>query len=197
MEESTKRKSSQLRFLLACAMAIILIGAAALLVMPRNNQENIHVEITMMLEKIVKTSDLSTAVFKYGGIVEVHNPKKPKDIDYYINYKASVYAGVDLTEIQFQKDDNAKTITAVLPEVTIQDTVVDPESLDFIFMNKKANNASVTSTALTACEADIQQECTSESALLEVARSNAENAVRALTEPVIEQACKEYTLVIK
>lgn len=79
----------------------------------------------------------------------------------------------------------------------ILDTVVDPDSLDFIFMRKAANDASVISTALTACETDIRRECTDENALLEVARLNTENAVRALAEPIIEQTCKGYALVIE
>lgn len=197
MAPTTQTKLTPKRILLIAIIVILLLLGGILLFQSSSQQSTPQIDVTLALEKIVKTSDLSTAVFKYGGIVEVHNAKKPKDIDYYISYKASVYAGVDFSEIQFKKDDTEKTIFALLPEVTIKDTVVDPESLDFIFMNKKANDVSVTSTALTACETDIQQECTNENALLEVARLNTENAVRALTEPIIEQLCNGYTLVIE
>ena len=145
----------------------------------------------------MKTSDLSTAVFQYQGIVAVASPKNVKKTDYYICYTASVYAGIDFSQIHFTENKSAKTITATLPEVKILDTVVDPDSLDFMFQSKKADSISVVDVALTACETDIQQKCTSESAILDVARLNTENAVRALAEPVIESIYKDYTLVIE
>lgn len=197
MDEATKPKLSGMKILLAAILAIVLLLGGILYYQSTQTQSTPQIDITVTLEKIVKTSDLSTSVFKYDGIVEIPNPKKSSDIDYYIYYSASVYAGIDFSQIQFKEDKEKKTITAILPEVQINDTVVDPNSLDFMFMNKKADNVSVTTTALTACETDIQRECTSESALLEVARLNTENVIRALAEPVIEQVYADYTLVIE
>lgn len=197
MDEATKSKLSGAKILLAAILVIALLVGGIIYQQSTQTNTDPQIDITITLEKIVKTSDLSTSVFKYDGIVEIPNPKKPTNIDYYIYYSASVYAGIDFSQIQFKEDKEKKTITAILPEVQINDTVVEPESLDFMFMNKKADDVSVTTTALTACETDIQRECTSESALLEVARLNTENVIRALAEPVIEQVCEGYTLVIE
>lgn len=197
MDEATKPKLSGAKTLLAAILVIALLVGGIIYQQSTQANTDPQIDITITLEKIVKTSDLSTSVFKYDGIVEIPNPKKPTNIDYYIYYSASVYAGIDFSQIQFKEDKEKKTITAILPEVQINDTVVEPESLDFMFMNKKADDVSVTTTALTACETDIQRECTSESALLEVARLNTENVIRALAEPVIEQVCEGYTLVIE
>ncbi|WP_302275041.1 DUF4230 domain-containing protein [Faecalibacterium prausnitzii] len=197
MDEATKPKLSGAKILLAAILVIALLVGGIIYQQSTQANTDPQIDITITLEKIVKTSDLSTSVFKYDGIVEIPNPKKPTNIDYYIYYSASVYAGIDFSQVQFKEDKEKKTITAILPEVQINDTVVEPESLDFMFMNKKADNVSVTTTALTACETDIQRECTSESALLEVARLNTENVIRALAEPVIEQVCEGYTLVIE
>lgn len=197
MDEATKPKLSGAKILLAAILVIALLVGGIIYQQSTQANTDPQIDITITLEKIVKTSDLSTSVFKYDGIVEIPNPKKPTNIDYYIYYSASVYAGIDFSQIQFKEDKEKKTITAILPEVQINDTVVEPESLDFMFMNKKADDVSVTTTALTACETDIQRECTSESALLEVARLNTENVIRALAEPVIEQVCEGYTLVIE
>lgn len=197
MDEATKPKLSGAKILLAAILVIALLVGGIIYQQSTQANADPQIDITITLEKIVKTSDLSTSVFKYDGIVEIPNPKKPTNIDYYIYYSASVYAGIDFSQVQFKEDKEKKTITAILPEVQINDTVVEPESLDFMFMNKKADNVSVTTTALTACETDIQRECTSESALLEVARLNTENVIRALAEPVIEQVCEGYTLVIE
>lgn len=195
MEESTKKKLSP-QILLLAAAAILVCVVALIALLPQKTPEP-QINVTTTLERIVKSSDLSTAIFQYNGIVEIPNKKNIEKIDYYIYYKASVYAGIDFSQVKFTEDKTAKTITATLPEVEIQDTVVDPDSLDFMFQSKKADNISVLDAAFTACETDIRQECTSESAILDVARLNAENAVRALTEPVMDSICKDYTLVIQ
>ena len=195
MEESTKKKLSP-KILLLAAAAILVCVVALIALFPQKTPEP-QIDVTTTLERIVKSSDLSTAVFQYNGIVEIPNKKNIQKIDYYIYYKASVYAGIDFSQVKFTEDKTAKTITATLPKVEIQDTVVDPDSLDFMFQSKKADNISVLDAAFTACETDIRQECTSESAILDVARLNAENAVRALTEPVMDSICKDYTLVIQ
>ena len=194
-ERSAKRKLSP-KLLLFVLIAAVICIAVLLLAFPKEKPAP-QIDITTTLEKIVETSDLSTAVFQYKGIVEIPNQKNPKKIDYYICYTASVYAGIDFSQVKFTENKETKTIVATLPEVGIQDTVVDPNSLDFMFQSKKADNISILDNALTACETDIRQECTSESALLDVARLNAENAVRALTEPVMDTICKDYTLVIE
>lgn len=195
MESSVKKKLSP-KFLLLILVVILACIVTAIALMPKKKAAP-QIDVTTTLAKIVETSDLSTAVFQYQGIVEIPNQKNPKKIDYYICYTASVYAGIDFSEVKFTENKEAKTITATLPEVKIQDTVVDPNSLDFMFQSKKADNISVLDTAFTACETDIRQECTSESALLSIAQMNAENAVRALTEPVMDSICKDYTLVIQ
>jgi len=195
MEQSTKKKLNS-KILLLAAAAILICAVALIALLPKKEPEP-QIDVSATLERIVKTSDLSTAVFQYKGIVEIPNKKNINKMDYYICYEASVYAGIDFSQVKFTEDKEAKTITATLPEVQIQDTVVDPNSLDFMFQNKKADNISVLDSAFTACETDIQQECTSENAILDVARMNAENAVRALTEPVMNSICKDYTLVIQ
>lgn len=181
---------------LAVVVLIILLGIVAVLLVNRKEEEP-NFDIVATLDKIVQTSDLSTAVFKYEGIADVPNQKKTSEIDYYISYEAKVYAGIDFSEISFVENKEKKTITAKIPQVEITDIVVDPASLDYIFNNKKADNISVAQVALTACEEDIYQEVTTENALLEIAQENAKNAIRALTEPIVEQAYKGYTLVIE
>lgn len=193
--QNVKRKINP-NLLLVAVAAILICLTVLILSFPQKEAEP-TMDITTTLEKIIKTSDLATSVFQYQGIVEVPNQKKPKKIDYYICYSASVYAGIDFAKVTFSENKSSKVITATLPEVRIIDTDVDPESLDFMFQNDKADNISVTTVALTACENDIRQECTNGSALLDVARMNAENAVRALAEPIIESTHKGYTLVIQ
>lgn len=182
--------------LLLLVIAIVVICFTLLFFAWPKKEPEPQIDVTVTLSKIVKTSDLATSVFDYKGIVEVPNQKNLKKIDYYILYDASVYAGIDFSQVTFAENKETKTITATLPEVQILDTVVNPSTLDFIFQNKKADNVTITDVALTACETDIQQECTTDNAILDVARMNAENTVRALAEPVIQSISPDYTLVI-
>lgn len=190
------RKKLSPNILLLTIAAVVICVTLIFLNLPKKEAEP-QIDITVTLTKIVNTSDLATSVFDYKGIAEVPNQKKPEKIDYYILYKASVYAGIDFSQVKFTEDKASKTITATLPEVKVLDTVVDPSSMEFMFQNKKADNVSVTSVALTACETDIQQECTTDSAILDVARMNAENAIRALAEPVIQNVAPDHTLEIE
>ena len=118
MENAVKKKLSP-KVVLLIAIALIALFVAALAYQPNEKEPP-------------EPSDLSTSVFKYEGIVEVPDPKKPKNIDYYICYSAEVYAGIDFSEVQFIEDKEKKAITAKLPEVKILDTVVDPNKLDFL-----------------------------------------------------------------
>lgn len=195
MEETVKRKLNP-NLLLAAVILALLLAVMLVFLRPKNEPEA-KVDVSVTLKKIVQTSDLSAAAFDYRGIVPIPNQKKPQKIDFYVLYDASVYAGIDFSEITFTEDKDKKTITATLPPVWIQDTVVDPASMEFIFQDKKANDISVMGTALKACEEDIRQECISENALLSIAQINAENAVRALTEPVMSTLCEDYTLLIE
>lgn len=195
-QKEPPRKKLNPNILLLVVAVIVICATVIYLTLPKKKAEP-EIDISVTLTKIVNTSDLATSVFEYKGIVEVPNQKNLKKIDYYILYDASVYAGIDFSKVTFTEDKTNKTITATLPEVRVLDTVVDPSTMDFIFQNKKANSVSVTDVALTACETDIQQECTTDSAILDVARMNAENAVRALAEPVIQSMSPDYTLVIK
>ena len=97
MEESTK-KNLHPKLLLLTASVILVCIVALVAQIPKKKPEP-QIDVTTTLEKIVKTSDLSTAVFQYQGIVEIPNQKNLKKIDYYICYTASVYAGIDFSEV--------------------------------------------------------------------------------------------------
>lgn len=126
-----------LKISLLLIAAIVICIVAAVLARPKKKAEP-QIDVSVTLSKIVKTSDLATSVFQYQGIVEVPNPKNLKKIDYYIWYEASVYAGIDFSQVTFTENKEAKTITAILPEVKILDTIVDPSKIEFMFQNKKS-----------------------------------------------------------
>ena len=148
------------------------------------------------LEKVINVSDLSTFEAIYNGIASVANEEKPENIDYYVSYEAKVKAGIDFEKVDLEVNEDERIITVTLPEVKITDVNVDIASLDYIFMNKKANTETVSAQAYKKCIEDVTNESNSTTAIYELAKQNARNIVEALIKPFIEQLDSEYELKI-
>lgn len=164
-----------------------------------NSEEFAEPEIItqVMLEDIIKVSQLNTFEAVYNGIVKVPNEKKPEKIDYYVSYEATIKAGIDFELIDIDVDKDEKIIEITLPEVQINDVNVDIASLDYIFDNKKADTENVTGQAYQKCIDDAEKESADEQKIYELAEQNAENIIEALIIPFIEQLDEEYELKIK
>ena len=93
-------------------------------------------------------------------------------------------------------NEKDKIITVTLPEIKITDVDVDIASLDYIFMNKKANTETVSAQAYKKCIEDVANESNSTDAIYELAEQNAHNIVEALINPFVEQLDREYKLEI-
>lgn len=140
---------------------------------------------------------MSTFTAVYNGIAVVNNEKKPEKVDYYVSYEARVNAGIDVEKIAISVDNTEKIIRIELPKVHITDVDVNLASLDFIFVNDKANTPSVSAQAYKACEKDAQEESAQQNAIFKLARQNAVNIVTALTRPIVEQLDSAYTLEVR
>ncbi len=181
-------------------IGVVLISIAGFAIVPQvfGNQDDKKDVITVLtLEKIIKVSELSTFTAVYNGIAQVMNEEKPDEIDYHVSYEAKVNAGIDFDKITIVIDDTEKTINITLPEVYITDINVDIASLDYIFLNDKANVSTSSQKAFKACEDDVRTESEQQKAIFELATQNAKNILTALTRPIIEQLDAEYTLVIE
>jgi len=152
---------------------------------------------TSTLEKIINVSELSTFTAVYNGIAEVANEKKPDQIDYYVSYEATVNAGIDFQTVGVSMDEEQKIITLKVPEAHITNLAVDMSSLDFIFLNKKADKSGVTEAAYKAGEEDVRRESEQQTAICELAKQNAKNVLKALAQPIVNQLGADYQLVIE
>ena len=148
------------------------------------------------LEKVINVSDLSTFEAIYNGVASVANEEKPENIDYYVSYEAKVKAGIDFEQVNLEVNEDEKRITVTLPEVKITDVNVDIASLDYIFMNKRANTETVSAQAYKKCIEDVTNESNSTTAIYELAKQNARNIVEALIKPFVEQLDSKYELKI-
>lgn len=184
--------------LIAAAVILCLLAAAGVLLLGHGQEEPSREVVTIStLEKIIKTSELSTYTSVYNGVVTVTNADDPEEVDYYVAYEATVDAGIDFQDCTIAVDEATHTITVTLPKAYITNVSVDAGSLDYIFVNKKAETSTVSAQALTLCKQDAQTESEKQEALLSFAEKNAENVITALTRPLLEQGETGYTLAFQ
>lgn len=183
---------------IAAVVILVAIAAVAVLLQTSGREEpQPQVFNKSALERIINVSELSTFTAVYNGIARVANEKKPEKIDYYVSYEATVNAGIDFRAVDISINEEQKTITLKVPEAHITNQSVEMSSLDFIFLNKKADKPGVTEVAYKACEEDVRQESEQQTAICELAKQNAENVLKALTKPIVDQLGDGYQLVIE
>lgn len=182
------------------AIVICVIAVVCTIAVPRIivASQPVQPEVVTVptLQQIINLSDLSTSTSVYNGIAEVDDEDDPEKIDYYVSYKAKVKAGIDLSSVKIEIDKNAKVVSITLPQVHLTEVNVDITSLDYIFLDDSANTSTVSSQAYKACEEDANAESQQQGQILELARQNAENTIKALVEPFVQQADAAYNVKI-
>lgn len=181
----------------ALLLVVLLCGIAGGVRLATPDDPGAEVITVSTLSKIINISELSTYRTVYNGVAKSMDEKSPDKVDYYVSYQATVEAGIDFSQTQITVDDEAKTVVITLPTVTVTDTAVDPTTLDYIFVDKKAETATVSEQALKLCEADVAQETVEQTAILTLAQQNARNVVEALTRPLVNQSNPDYTLTVQ
>lgn len=201
MKEKQKKKISfnkiRIKYIIMAAVIISIIAVVSIGAKTVSKKSKPEIITKSTLEEIINVSDLSTSESIYNGIAVVMNENKPEEIDYYVSYEAKVKAGIDFGQVDVQLNENDKIITVTLPEIKITDVNVDIASLDYIFMNKKANTETVSAQAYKKCIEDVTNESDSTNAIYELAEQNAQNIVEALIHPFVEQLDSEYRLEVK
>lgn len=188
-------KESKGPAIIAGVLLAVVIVLFALFQVGGTKEHEAEVTVVSTLERIINVSDLSTFTAVYNGIAEVPNERNPDKVDYYVSYEARVEAGIDFSAVEISMENGV--ITVDIPNVKINDIIVDISSLDFIFFNNKANQSTVTQQAFKACEEDARTESESQEAILELAQQNASNIVTALVKPMIDQLGEGYSLVVE
>jgi len=161
----------------------------------RSSQNKVSTVSKSSLEKVLETSQLTTLQYTYNAIAEV---KKEffDTIKYHVAYEGTVQAGIDFEDIDIDINEEKKLITITLPEVSIQNVIVNAESMEYIFNDDKYETETVASEAYSACVKDLQTRAEKEVQLLQMAKDNARDAVQALIEPWVKQVDEEYTIEI-
>lgn len=196
---SGKKHRERFAWIIMVVLLIVVATAGIMIYLWQEKSENRksqpQIVTESQLKKIINVSELSTFTAVYNGVAQVMNEEKPEKTDYYVSYEARVDVGIDFGKIGIDKDDEEKIIRLTIPEVNITDVVVDIASLDYIFLNDKANAVSVSQEAYKACEEDVKNESAGQEEIFELAEQNAENIVTALVRPVVEPL--GYTIEIE
>lgn len=169
------------------AAIVITLGLFWLILSDRMNSTRIIT--SSQLEKAVNISQLSTAEFVYNGIAEHYNGNNREKAACYICYDANVKVGIQMEDVGFIIDEEAKTVTPVLPPITIQAAVLDEQSLSYIPRNPDIALKEI----IAICKEDVMQEADHSDSLYQIAEENLKAVIEALLSPVLDSA--GYSLV--
>ena len=188
-------KNNKMFMVTIVVVAMIVIGIVAMVIGgSKDKEDKTKIITTTTLEEIIEVSELSTYQSIHNGVVTVMNEKKPEKVDYHVSYKATVKAGIDFEKVSISIDEDNKKVLICIPEVEIQKIDVDAGTMDFLFVNKKAETSSVSSVAYELCKKDVENENDKGAAIYQLAEENAKNAIRALIEPFLISFDPEYTI---
>ena len=186
--------------LLFIVLIILLIGVAVVLALRFGDGlfggSEVETISNSTLEKILEISELSTLSNTYNAVVKVTDDNTG-ETKYYIAYEGTVKVGIDFKEISIDVNNEEKTITLTLPDAKVLDSSVNMGTLDYIFIDKKAETEKVSVEAYKKAKDDLKTRAGAEESLLEMAKENAYDAVTALVRPWIEQIDSEYAVTIK
>lgn len=140
------------------------------------------------LEKAINISQLSTSEFVYNGIAEKYKDNDSEKVECHIAYHAIVKVGVDMSDISFEIDENAKTVTPVLPPIDINSATLDEEALSYIPQDPDVALKEI----ITICKNDAIEEANKNPKLQQAAEDNLRSVIEALLLPILDSS--EYSL---
>lgn len=147
------------------------------------------------LEEVIKKSHLYTAAYPYNGYAAVYD--EDGSIKYYVAYEGTVKAGIDVTQITVKIDEDTNTIIVQLPEVLIEDPVVNAGTIEFIFKKEKYNTETVAEEAYRYAEEDLANRVKEDVDIRACAQESAKAAERAMIEPWVNQIEEGKTYTVK
>lgn len=169
--------------LLVIIAAILAAMASILLPTVIHKSEKEHVITSAQLEKAIDISQLSTAEFVYNGVAEKYDDKHKK-VECYIAYNANVKVGIQMEDVKFDIDKEKKTVTPVLPEITINIAALDENAISYIPENPDISLKEV----IILCKEDAMNEANNSEKLYQTAEENLRAVIEALLSPILDNA---------
>lgn len=164
------------------AVAIIVVVIVAFIFFGPSVKRTIIT--TSTLREVVSISELSTGEFCYNGVVSIPEKDNPEKTDYSVKYDSTVKAGIDAKDIDFKIDRKNKSVTPIIPEIKINDVIIDDGSISTIPENATAK----LKDTLSYCKEDALKEANQNEKLIETAKSNLQDSITALLTPLLKEA---------
>jgi len=103
-----------------------------------------------LTEQLVACSDLTTAEIIYNGVVRFEEGGIPliNENSFLMMYSARVKAGIDISQVKVNVTSNKVVVT--LPEVTVQDLIIDTDTLEFYDVSTSLFNQTQQSDVVVA-----------------------------------------------
>lgn len=195
--KTPKRKISPIQILVPVVLVLAAINGFTML--SKDDKKDPSIITVPAITKIINIEELSTFTTTYKGIAtvteEVKFPKRTI-VKYYVAYEADVNVGLDLSKSKIEIDESNKEVRITLPDIEINDIIVDFDSMDFMFQNQKYDISAVSREAYSECNADVKEEASAQEAIFDLAKQNAVNIIDALVKPVVYEIDPSYTVVI-
>ena len=164
----------------AVPIAIIIVIAGIVVPMLTSRSETEYFG-SSELKAAVNIESLSTVDYGYTGIAEKAGKWLWMDnVAYRVKYEAHVTATCNMGEIEFVVDQENKTVTAYLPEATIEEPVLVTDSFDYLPSDPGANISDV----IKLCKEDAANDV-DKNQIQQEAYESLESTVRALTTPIL------------
>lgn len=151
------------------------------------------------LEEVVTTGKLYTAEYPYNGYTAVYDEEAGDGtIKYYVAYRGMVKAGIDVSKIQVTLEKDSNRIIVRLPEVEIEEPVVDSGRMQYIFTKKKYETETVTQEAYKKAIEDLKEKVNADDSIVATATESAKAAEKALIEPWVNQvdSDRQYEVIV-
>lgn len=160
-----------------------------------SKEPEVSINSISTLEKVLEISDLSTGKYDYNAVAAVYDENQNEK--YYVAYEGTVTAGIDFSRVDIKADDDERKIIVSIPDIEIQDTIVDPGTLSYIFKDSKYEIETVSDEAYKACKADLNERVNADDKLYDTARENAISTIKGLLEPLVESWNNGYALDVR
>ena len=173
------------KLILAAALVLAVLVVGSLFgpnVMNKIGKENVIT--SSQLEKAIDISQLSTAEFVYNGIAEKYDDDKPEKVECYIAYHADVKVGIQMEDVEFEIDEENKTVTPILPEISVNIAALDENEISYIPKNPDIPLKEI----IVLCKEDVVREANDSKKLYQTAEENLKAVIEALVSPILEHA---------
>jgi len=140
-----------------------------------------------LTEQLVACSDLTTAEIIYNGVVRFEEDGIPliNENSFLMMYSARVKAGIDISQVKVSVTSNKVVVT--LPEVTVQDLIIDTDTLEFYDVSTSLFNQTQQSDVVVAvnyAKEDVRKNADIPGLLVK-AREQTETLIRGLFNDVV------------